>query len=879
MVIEKDALSEMVHLKDYRESKFLIDKTELCFDLGDAFTVVTSKLHIRRNPKTANCMTSPLVLDGSLELDLVSISINAVPLSETAYMVEEGRLVILKPSEQFVLQTVVNIKPQDNTALIGLYRSREMFCSQCEAEGFRHITYYLDRPDVMSKFFTKIIADKEKYPVMLSNGNPTSYMELGDGTHSITWHDPFPKPSYLFALVAGQLSYVEDRFVTLSGRSILLQIYVEEKDLGKCDHAMSSLKKSMEWDETNYGREYDLDIFMIVAVDDFNMGAMENKGLNIFNTSAVLADPKITTDASFQNIEAIVAHEYFHNWSGNRVTCRDWFQLSLKEGFTVFRDAQFSADMNSPTVKRIQDVSFLRAHQFAEDAGTMSHSVQPDSYLEINNFYTVTIYEKGAEIVGMLHTLLGAEHFRSATDLYFGRHDGQAVTIDDFVRAMEDASGIDLEQFMLWYKQAGTPVVSVTSEYSENSQRFMLTFEQSCPDSPGQLNKKPMLVPIRLGLLNSNGEPFGLNAVGDQEIIFQLSDKKQSVAFKNISSKPTPALLRGFSAPIKLNYQYSNEELALLAARDTDGFVRWDACQQLAFRALREPSDILGTDTRSQKKVLLATYEKLLSEENIDPALVALMLQLPGESRLHDIKNGVDPDAIHRRREFLRKFLAGKLRLKLEAIYHAHKSHQTNKPASSQIGLRSLKNAVLDYLMYTEVGVELAWQQFKESENMTDQSSALRCLVNCSRSGNYARMATEQFECQWKHEALAMNIWFQIQSASAQKNTLSRVKKLLKHPSFNIRNPNKVRSVIGSFCSSNLINFHEANGAGYDFLENHIKMLNEINPQIGARLVVPLTRWRQYIAPHSRLMRRALQRLSELPNLSKDISEIVLKSL
>ena len=875
----KDALSEMVHLKDYRESEFLIDKTELSFDLGDAFTVVTSKLHIRRNPKTANCMASPLVLDGSLDLDLVSISINAIPLSETAYELEDGRLAILKPSEQFVLQTVVHIKPQDNTALIGLYRSRDMFCSQCEAEGFRHITYYLDRPDVMSKFFTKIIADKKTYPVMLSNGNPINYVEFGDGTHSITWQDPFPKPSYLFALVAGKLSYVEDRFVTLSGRSILLQIYVEEKDLGKCDHAMSSLKKSMKWDETNYGREYDLDIFMIVAVDDFNMGAMENKGLNIFNTSAVLADPKITTDASFQNIEAIVAHEYFHNWSGNRVTCRDWFQLSLKEGFTVFRDAQFSADMNSPTVKRIQDVSFLRAHQFTEDAGTMSHSVQPDSYLEISNFYTVTIYEKGAEIVGMLRTLLGADHFRSATDLFFGRHDGQAVTIDDFVRAMEDASGVDLKQFRLWYKQAGTPVVSVTSEYSENSQRFMLTFEQSCPDSLGQLGKKPLLVPIRLGLLNSRGEPLGLNAVGDHEMIFQLSGKKQSVAFKNISSRPTPALLRGFSAPIKLNYQYSNEELALLAVRDADGFVRWDACQQLAFRVLREPGYILGTDTCSQEKTLLTTYEKLLTAENIDPALVALMLQLPGESLLHDKKNGVDPDAIHRRRESLRISLAGKLRAKFEAVYHAHNSYQTYKPVSSQIGLRSLKNTVLDYLMYTEVGVELAWQQFKESDNMTDQSSALRFLLNCSRSGDYARMATEQFECQWKHEALAMNIWFQIQSASVQKNTLGRVEKLLKHPLFNIRNPNKVRSVIGSFCSSNLINFHKANGTGYDFLENHIKILNEINPQIGARLVVPLTRWRRYIVPHSRLMRQALQRLSELPNLSKDISEIVLKSL
>ncbi len=875
----KDALSEMVHLEDYRESEFLIDKTELCFDLGDAFTVVTSKLHIRRNPKTFNCLVSPLFLDGSLDLDLESISIDAVLLPKTAYSLEGGRLAIFEPSEQFVLQTIVNIKPQDNTALNGLYRSRDMFCSQCEAEGFRNITFYLDRPDVMSIFFTKIIADKKKYPVLLSNGNPINREELDNGTHSITWQDPFPKPSYLFALVAGKLGCVEDRFVTSSGRSVSLQIYVEEKDLGKCEHAMNSLKKSMRWDETTYGREYDLDIFMIVAVDDFNMGAMENKGLNIFNTSAVLADPKITTDASFQNIEAIVAHEYFHNWSGNRVTCRDWFQLSLKEGFTVFRDAQFSADMNSPTVKRIQDVSFLRTHQFAEDAGTMSHPVQPNSYLEINNFYTVTIYEKGAEIVGMLHSLLGAEQFRSATDLYFDRHDGEAVTIEDFVRAMEDTSGINLEQFRLWYKQSGTPIVSVSSEYSENSQRFMLTFEQSCPDTPGQFDKKPFLIPIRLGLLNSNGESHRLNTVGDKEIMFKLLDKKQSVAFENISSRPIPALLRGFSAPVKLNYQYSDEELALLSAKDTDGFIRWDACQQLAFRVFREPSNLFGRDTCPQEEILLTTYEQLLSEEDMDPALVALMLQLPGEPLLHDKKNGVDPEAIHRRRETLRSSLAEKLGAKLEAVYHAQNSYQTYEPASSQIGVRSLKNTVLDYLMYTELGVELAWQQFKESDNMTDQSSALRCLVNCSRSVNYARIATERFECQWKHETLAMNIWFQIQSASFQKNTLVRVEELLKHSLFDIRNPNKVRSVIGSFCGNNLINFHKQNGTGYDFLENHIKILNDINPQIGARLVVPLTRWRRYIAPHSRLMRRALQRLSELPDLSKDISEVVLKSL
>ena len=765
--------------------------------------------------------------------------------------------------------------------MMGLYRSRTMYCTQCEAEGFRDITYYLDRPDVMAEFTTTVIGDQQQYPILLSNGNPLERGTSDGGRHFVTWHDPFKKPAYLFALVAGTLSVVNDSFVTSSGREVHLQIFVEEKDLDKCDHAMLSLKRSMRWDEEVYGREYDLDIFMIVAVDDFNMGAMENKGLNIFNTSAVLVNPKTSTDAAFQRIEAIVAHEYFHNWSGNRVTCRDWFQLSLKEGFTVFRDSQFSSDMNSPVVKRIEDAAILRTHQFAEDGGPMAHSVQPDSYMEINNFYTVTIYEKGAEVVGMYHTLLGAETFRKGSDLYFDRHDGQAATVEDFVVSMEDASGRDLSQFRRWYKQSGTPVLTVTSTFDEQAEKYTLNFKQHCPDTPGQTNKLPFVIPIKLGLVGADGEDLILNSDGQTQIIFEFTGIEQSLVFDNITVEPVPSMLRGLSAPVKLSYQYSDEELAHLMAHDGDGFNRWDAGQTLSLTILQQLSeDSLGGHELTLNGNLIDAFARLLKDESLDPAMVALMLQLPGEALMHQLTDTINPEAIHDARNFVRVALAGALKDELLDVYSRFNTPVDYKPDAEQIGRRSLKNAALGYLMLVgKDGVSLAWSQYQQADNMTDKAAALSALVNCPAAADYATQALAAFEQEYRDEALVMNLWLQIQAINSQSGGLSRVETLMHHSAFTMTNPNKVRSLIGGFCSANLVNFHSADGAGYRFLREQILALNKTNPQVAARLVTPLTRWKAFAAPHSELMRSELQKIADEPGLVKDIYEIATKSL
>ena len=875
----KDALPQTIYLKDYSVSPFLIEKTELVFDLGEEVTRVTATLHIVRNPdidKAAN----DLVLDGSPGLDLQSVAVDGRILEEGGYIRAEESLTIFGLADSAVVTTEVLIQPQLNTTMMGLYKSRTMYCTQCEAEGFRDITYYLDRPDVMSTFTAKVIADKASYPILLSNGNPVDRGDLDDGRHFVTWQDPFKKPCYLFALVAGTLSVVEDSFTTISGREIKLQIFVEEKDLDKCEHAMRSLKNSMAWDEQSYGREYDLDIFMIVAVDDFNMGAMENKGLNIFNTSAVLANPKTTTDAAFQRVEGIVAHEYFHNWSGNRVTCRDWFQLSLKEGFTVYRDSQFSADMNSATVKRIEDATYLRTHQYAEDGGPMSHPVQPDSYMEINNFYTLTVYEKGAEIVGMYHSLLGDELFRKATDLYFERHDGQAVTIEEFVRAMEDASGRDFKQFRRWYKQSGTPQLKVSSHYDGADKTLTLDFSQSCPPTPGQPQKQPFVIPVRLGLVGACGD-LPLNAAGDTEIVYEMNETSQQLVIENISEEPVPSLLRGLSAPVKLDYPYTAEQLAHLMANDSDGFNRWDAGQKLAFELLEKLSD----DSLQQRPLvmdrqLVDAFDSLLSDSSLDPAMVELMLQLPSEAQLHEEASLIHVQAIHSARQFVRKALAEALSDKFLSIYQRHNVQQNYAPEAGQIGRRGLKNAALSYLMLVEnVGVELAWEQFQQADNMTDRAAALSCLVNCPAASKQAAEALARFEQEYRDETLVMNLWLQIQAVNSQPGGLERVEKLLDHPAFSMSNPNKIRSLIGAFCGANPINFHSADGSGYQFLKGHILALNSQNPQVAARLVTPLTRWKKFPEPNRQLMRDALQAIADEPNLVKDIYEIATKSL
>ena len=875
----KDALPQTVYLHDYKVSPFLVDTTDLVFDLGDEQTIVTNTMAVRRNSDSDD-QTGAFELNSKGEIELLWVEVDGQRLQQSAYTLTNNLLQLHNLPLQSQVKTQVAIKPQANTSMMGLYRSRTMYCTQCEAEGFRRITYYPDRPDIMSVFTVQIIADKAAYPVLLSNGNAIARGDLDKGRHFVTWHDPFKKPSHLFALVAGTLEVVEDSFTTMSGRQIPLQIFVEEKDLDKCDHAMLSLKNAMRWDEQVYGREYDLDIFMIVAVDDFNMGAMENKGLNIFNTSAVLANPKTTTDAAFQRVEGIVAHEYFHNWSGNRVNLRDWFQLSLKEGFTVYRDAQFSADMNSATVKRIEDVNYLRTYQFTEDGGPMAHPVQPDAYMEINNFYTLTVYEKGAEIIGMYHTLLGQELYRQATDLYFDRHDGQAVTIEEFVKAMEDVSGRDLTQFRRWYKQAGTPTLSVHAEYDSQAKTYRLEFTQNCPATPGQKDKLPFVIPVKLGLLGKQGE-LPVNAAGDNETVVELTQAKQQVVFENIDEEPIPSLLRGFSAPVKLDYNYSPDQLAFLMAHDTDGFNRWDACQTLSFMVLQQlTDDAIAQRPMTMDPQLIEAFALLIEDQQLDPAMVQLMLQLPSEAQLHERATEIQAQAIYQARYFARQAIAQALQEQLLAVYNRHNIQQIYAPVAEQIGRRALKNAALSYLMLIDnIGPELAWQQFQSADNMTDQAAALSALVNCPAAVEYAAEALQLFERQYQDEALVMNLWFQIQATNSQSNGLPRVQSLMQHSAFNMTNPNKIRSLIGAFCSANLVNFHNTDGSGYEFLQQQICALNSVNPQVAARLVTPLTRWKKFAQPNRQLMRDALEAIAQQPNLVKDIQEIISKSL
>ena len=876
----KDGNPSTIYLKNYTQSNFLIEKTDLKFELNDEISFVTSNLVVRKNLHVPN-VDPTLMLHGNKNLQLLWVEVDGIRLEDDSFHKTDTDLSIPNMPDSFELSIKVSIKPQENTTMMGLYRSRTMFCTQCEAEGFRSITYFLDRPDVMSEYTTTIIADSQRYPILLSNGNLIDEGTLKDGKHYAIWNDPHKKPSYLFALVAGSLSFVEDSFKTMSGRNVALKIFVEEKDLNKCAYAMDALKRSMRWDEEKYGREYDLDIFMIVAVDDFNMGAMENKGLNIFNTSAVLVNPEISTDAAFQRVEAIVAHEYFHNWSGNRVTCRDWFQLSLKEGFTVFRDAQFSSDMNSSVVKRIEDVNFLRDHQFAEDSGPMAHSVQPDSYIEINNFYTVTIYEKGAEVVGMYHTLLGEDKFREATDLYFNRHDGSAATVEDFVVAMEDVSGRNLNQFRRWYSQAGTPVVSVKSHYDSANRSYRLDFSQNCSDTPNQKNKKPFLIPIKLGLVSPDGEDIQLNIDRDNEVIFELSEINDSISFDNIDSRPVPSLLRGFSAPVKLIYEYSKEELSHLASHDSDGFSRWDAGNRLYNMVLLDYVDKLSKGHEPLKDdYVISVFSSILDDQTIEPAVAALMLQIPSDKALYGLLSKIDPHYVSKARKFARVMLNEALNENIYSKYNQLCFDKAFLPSAEQIGERSLKNTLLSYLVLDKSnGLKTVYDQFQSATNMTDKTSALNLLINHDKDDAYASSALADFYCQYKNENLVVNLWLQLQATNQQPGGLSRVQSLMEHESFTIKNPNKVRSLIGSFASSNHLNFHDKLGTGYEFLGEQILKLNTLNPQVAARLVTPLTRWSDYEEPYANLMKKQLKVIKASPGLVSDVYEVVTKSL
>ncbi|MFV0278417.1 MAG: aminopeptidase N [Parahaliea sp.] len=881
----RDARPSAIFLKDYRPPAFLIERVELRFDLHEDHALVDARLSVRRNPSVP--AEDALVLQGQ-DLELLSLALDGRELAPGQYSVNDESLSIFGVPDTFTLASRTRIRPQDNTSLEGLYKSRSLFCTQCEAEGFRKITYYLDRPDVMAEFEVSVEAERARYPVLLSNGNLVAREDVGCGRHRACWHDPFPKPAYLFALVAGKLHSIDDHFVTASGRRIKLHIHVEEKDLDKCDHAMASLKNAMRWDEEVYGREYDLDIFNIVAVDDFNMGAMENKSLNIFNSSCVLCAPQVTTDKGFQTVEAIVAHEYFHNWSGNRVTCRDWFQLSLKEGFTVFRDAEFSADMGSRTVKRVEDATVMRSVQFAEDAGPMAHPVRPDSFIEISNFYTVTVYEKGAEVVRMIHTLLGPEAFRRGSDLYFQRHDGQAVTCEDFVRAMEESSGVDLGQFRRWYSQAGTPLLRVSGDYDAAAQRFTLRVAQSCPPTPGQPDKAPLLIPLAMGLLGGAGN-LPLKLVGqapdpdtadNTHRVLMVSEAAQDFVFEQVAERPVPSLLRGFSAPVRLEYNYSRAELCALMSRDDDGFVRWDAAQQLALSVLEEV-EAGGVDAVVDP-MFIDACGALLGDDSLDPAMVADMLRLPAEGYLAEQaarRGGARVETLHAAREQVLAALARELEeLWLEA-YRRNVVSATYAPEAAQIASRSLRNLCLEYLpLARPEHLVLAAAQYTSATNMTDRLAALRVL---SQRGECAQRdeALESFYRDWRGEPLVINQWLQVQAAIPGEETLTRVRALMEHEAFDLRNPNKVRALIGSFSNGNALQFHRADGAGYRLLSEVVESLNTRNPQIASRLLTPLTRWRHYVAPQGPAMRAELERLAALEPLSRDVYEVLSKSL
>lgn len=894
----KEAQAKNIYLKDYQEPDFFIDETQLDVQLFEDETHVYSRLRLRRNLQARNQAAS-LVLHGK-ELELVSLALDGKPLSAGDYVLEEESLTIASVPDQFELSSKVRIFPQLNTSLEGLYKSSNKFCTQCEAEGFRKITWYLDRPDVLSSFTTRIEADHQNYPVLLSNGNlvDSGICEESDkaGRHWVIWHDPFKKPSYLFALVAGNLYSVDDSFTTMSGREVALHIFVEKKDLDKCDFAMRSLKKAMTWDEEVYGREYDLDIFMIVAVDDFNMGAMENKGLNIFNSSCVLAQPETSTDFSFQKIEAIVAHEYFHNWSGNRVTCRDWFQLSLKEGFTVYRDSEFSADMGSRAVKRIDDVNFLRTVQFAEDAGPMAHSVRPESYMEISNFYTVTIYEKGAEVVRMLANLLGPHDFRRATDLYFDTYDGMAVTTEDFVRCMEQVSGLDLTQFRRWYTQAGTPQLDVTGVYDEAAQTYTLTVKQSCPPTPSQPIKQPFYIPFAMALLGSDGQALPLLLEGDpvpehygakHSTVLTIKDQQSSFMFTDINERPVPSLLRSFSAPVKMQMNYSREDLMFLMSHDSDGFIRWESSQQLSLKVindclrLRQEAKALVIDDYLMQ-AMQSVLHSALNDKDVDRAMLARLLVLPSEAYIGELAAEIDVDGIHEVRESIRLSLARALKEPFAQVYERMQDKGPYQVEAEDIAQRALKNTVLNYLvLLSDEWLERCYTQYQQANNMTDQSSALRGLLagESERAKALKESAFAEFYERWKHEPLVVEQWLSMQAGVSLKENLPEVIRLTQHESFDIRNPNKVRSVIGAFAHQNIVGFHHESGSGYRFLADRVIALNAINPQIASRLLTPLTHWRKHQKHRQQLMREELQRIMQEDKLSRDVYEVVSKSL
>ncbi|MEQ5972616.1 aminopeptidase N [Serratia liquefaciens] len=858
---------------DYRAPDYTITDIDLNFELDAESTRVTAVSKIKRQG-TAD---AALVLNGE-DLTLVNIEIDGQPW--TAYQLQDNKLVIEQLPAQFTMTIVNDIHPAKNTALEGLYLSGEALCTQCEAEGFRHITYYLDRPDVLARFTTRIVADKARYPFLLSNGNRVGQGELEDGRHWVQWQDPFPKPCYLFALVAGDFDVLRDSFTTRSGREVALELFVDRGNLDRADWAMTSLKNSMKWDETRFGLEYDLDIYMIVAVDFFNMGAMENKGLNIFNSKYVLAKAETATDKDYLNIEAVIGHEYFHNWTGNRVTCRDWFQLSLKEGLTVFRDQEFSSDLGSRPVNRIDNVRVMRGAQFAEDASPMAHAIRPDKVIEMNNFYTLTVYEKGSEVIRMMHTLLGEEQFQKGIQLYFERHDGSAATCDDFVQAMEDASNVDLSLFRRWYSQSGTPLLTVRDEYDAEHYQYRLHVSQKTAPTADQPEKLPLHIPLDIELYDAQGNVIALQRNGSPiNNVLNVTEAEQTFVFDGVSHKPVPSLLREFSAPVKLDYPYSDQQLTFLMQHARNEFARWDAAQSLLATYIK-----LNVAKHQQQQPLslplhvVDAFRAVLLDEKLDPALAAQILTLPSESEIAELFATIDPEAIAVVHEAIVRCLAKEMADEWLAVYHANKT-DGYRVEHTDIAKRALRNVCLGYLAFGDEALadRLVTEQYRQADNMTDSLAALAAAVAAQLPCRDALLAA--FDERWHQDGLVMDKWFVLQATSPAADVLTKVRGLLKHRSFSLSNPNRTRSLIGGFASANPAAFHAADGSGYQFLVEILSDLNQRNPQIAARLIEPLIRLKRYDASRQALMRKALEQLKGLENLSGDLFEKITKAL
>ncbi len=870
--------------KDYRPPHYWIDTIDLRFELGESETIVDARLVVRRDASAP--ADAPLVLDGE-QLELRRIALDGRPLAPAAYEHEadEERLVVRDVPASFVLETSVAIRPRENTTLSGLYESNGILCTQCEAEGFRRITFFLDRPDVMARYTTTIVGDAQRLPVMLSNGNRAGEGELGDGRRWVRFEDPHPKPSYLFALVAGDLVELPGEFVTRSGRTVHLGIWVEARNADQCEHALRSLQRVLKWDEDTFGLECDLDDYKVVAVDDFNMGAMENKGLNVFNSKFVLARPDTATDADYEAIEGVIGHEYFHNWTGNRITCRDWFQLTLKEGLTVFRDQSFTADLTSAPVERIDAVRKLREMQFAEDAGPMAHPVRPESYIEMNNFYTATVYVKGAEVVRLYQTLLGRDGFRRGMDLYVERHDGQAVTCDDFRAAMADANGVDLTQLERWYSTAGTPVIEASGRWDESARTYALRLRQSIPIQPNGQTFRPLHVPVAVGLVGPDGADLdvrcasGIARAEGTTHVLELTEREQEFVFTNVTKRPVASVLRGFSAPVKLEMERSREDLAFLLAHDSDPFNRWDAGQELARGVLLDLAGALraGREPELDGQVVSA-FARVLADERLDGSIRALMLTLPSERTLAQFVDVVHPDALHAARELVRRELARALRAEWERVYRETRPQNGYESDRAAIDARRLGNVALGYLATLDepATTTLVARQFETADNMTDSEEALRLLVDLDGPEREAALAA--FHVRWRGFPTVLDKWFSFQALSSRADTAERVAALARHPDFTLKNPNRARSLVASFALLNQVRFHGSDGAGYRFLADVVLELQDKNPQLASRLVSAFNPWRRFDSERQELMRAQLERIAAA-DLSKDVYEIVSRAL